>query len=132
MTTITTRLEPATYRRSTLAFGLAAGLCLAVGSSLERPLLGVGLYTVGMTAAAVLPYAVDVRLFDERDDRIHRRASGLTLALFGWLSALVYPSLVVLAGTDHFSWGPASVAVAWTTTLVYGVYLLAVGYHRTR
>ncbi|WP_211694175.1 DUF2178 domain-containing protein [Natronomonas salina] len=128
----TTRFEPATYRRSTLAFGLAAGLCLAVGAMIERPLLGVGLYAVGMAVAAALPYAVDVRLFDERDDRIHRRASGLTLALFGWLSALVYPSLVVPAGTEHFSWGPASAAVAWTTTVVYSVYLLAMGYYRTR
>lgn len=128
----TIRFEPATYRRSTIAFGLAAALSLAVGAAVERPLVGVGLYAVGMTAALALPYAVDVRLFDERDDLIHRRASGLTLALFGWLSALVYPSLVVLAGTEHFSWGPASAAVAWTTAVVYGVYLLALGYYRTR
>lgn len=115
-----------------VGFGLAAGLALAVGAALERPLLGVGLYAVGLTAAVSLPYATDVRLFDERDDRIHRRASGLTLALFGWLSAVAYPSLVVLSGTDHFSWGPASTAVAWTTVAVYGVYLLALCYYRVR
>lgn len=115
-----------------VGFGLIAAFALAAGAALERPIVGVGLYVGGMTAAVALPYAVDVRLFDERDDRIHRQASGLTLALFGWLSALVYPSLVVLAGTEHFSWGPASAAVAWTTAVVYGVYLLALGYYRTR
>lgn len=115
-----------------VAFGLLAALALAVGAMLKRPLVGVGLYAAGMTAALAVPYVADARLFDERDDRLHERASGLTLALFGWLSALVYPSLVVLAGTEYFSWGPASTALAWTTAVVYGVYLLALGYYRVR
>jgi hypothetical protein len=126
----TTRLEPTTYRRSIVAFGAFAALCLAAGAALERPLVGGRLYAVGLTAAVAVPYAVGVPLFDERDDRLHERTSGLTLALFGWLSALVYPSLLALSAARRFSWGPTSTALAWTTAGAYGVYLLALGYYR--
>lgn len=130
--TTTSSFDPETYRRMIVLFALFAGVALGVGTALERPLVAVGLYAVGMTAAAVTPQFAGTQLFDERDDALHRRASGTTLALFGWLSALVYPSLVVLSTTDQFSWGPASAAVAWTTIAVYGTYLIAFGYHRTR
>lgn len=56
----------------------------------------------------------------------------MTLALFGWLSALVYPSLVVLSGTPHFSWGPATAAIAWTTVVVYVTYGVLRGYYQYR
>ena len=85
-----------------------------------------------MTAAVAIPYTTDHLLFDERDDTIHRRASGFTMAAFGWLSALVFPSLVVLSATDYFAWGPVSVTVAWTTAIVYMIYGVALGYYRGR
>lgn len=106
-----------------------AGVALAAGAALERQLVGVGLYAIGMVAAFAIPRVTDVPVFDERNDAIHRRASGATLALFGWLSALVFPSLVVLSGTDHFSWGPSTVALAWTTLAVYATYAHALGYY---
>lgn len=130
--TTTSSFKPETYRRMIGLFALFAGVALGIGTALERPFVAVGLYAVGMTAAAVTPRFAGLRLFDERDDALHRRASGTTLALFGWLSALVYPSLVVLSTTEYFSWGPASAAVAWTTVAVYGTYLVAFGYHRVR
>ncbi|ELZ03464.1 DUF2178 domain-containing protein [Natrialba asiatica] len=122
--------SPATYKRLMGICGVAGGLALGIGTALNRPVIAVVLYAVGLTAAVVIPYGTAGPLFDERDDAIHRRASGTTLALFGWLSALVYPSLVVLSGTKLFSWGPASAAVAWTTVVVYGTYAVALGYFR--
>ncbi|MFC7115720.1 DUF2178 domain-containing protein [Natronoarchaeum sp. GCM10025703] len=124
--------SPKTYKRLMLALGVFAGVSLGVGSALQRPFIAVGLYVVGMTAAVSIPYTTDHLLFDERDDTIHRRASGFTMAAFGWLSALVFPSLVVLSATDHFAWGPASVTVAWTTAIVYMTYGVALGYYRDR
>lgn len=128
----TTRFTPTTYRRSITVFGLVAGAALGLGTAFEYPLVGVGLYALAMTAAVAVPSVADATLADERHREIHGRASGVTLALFGWLSAIVYPSLVVLSTTEHFAWGPASAAVAWTTVAVYGVYLLARGYYAAR
>ena len=124
--------EPETYKRLILACGLFAGIALGVGTAIQRPYIAVGLYALGIVGAVAVPYTTDYTLFDERDDTIHRRASGTTLAAFGWLSALVFPSLVVLSSTPTFAWGPASAAVAWTTAVVYGCYALLVGYYRYR
>lgn len=129
---ITQNGAPETYKRLITACGLLGGLALGIGTALSRPFIGVGLYAVGLIAAASIPYATGVTLFDERDDALHQRASGFTLALFGWLSALVYPSLVVLWGTGHFSWGPATAAIAVTTAIVYMVYGVAFGYYQYR
>lgn len=121
---------PTTYKRLMLASGMFAGIALGLGAALDRPLYGVAFYVVGLTSATAIPYLTDHTLFDERDDAIHERASGLTLALFGWLAALIFPSLVLLSSTEYFSWGPASVTLAWTTAIVYITYGLALGYYR--
>ncbi|MFC4541218.1 DUF2178 domain-containing protein [Halosolutus amylolyticus] len=123
---------PETYKRLMLACCVFAGVALGVGSALQRPLVAVGLYAVGMIAAVAIPSATSYTLFDERDDTIHRRASGFTLTLFGWLAAIVFPSLVVLSSTRYFSWGTASVTLAWTTAAVYVTYGVAIGYYRRR
>ncbi|MCY4731885.1 DUF2178 domain-containing protein [Natronomonas gomsonensis] len=130
--TTTTRFDPTTYRRTTFGVTLLAALALAFGVVFEVPFVGIAVYALGLVAVFSLPAVTDVRLFDERDDAIARKAAGTTLTLFGWLSAIVYPSLVALSATGQFSWGPASTAVAFATAAVYAVYLLALGYHRYR
>lgn len=122
--------EPETYKRLMVACSVLAGVALGVGAALEYQLVGVGLYVVGLTAALAIPYTTEYTLFDERDDVIHRRASGATLALFGWLAALVFPSLVVLSTTSYFSWGTASATLGWTTAVVYATYGVALAYYR--
>jgi uncharacterized membrane protein len=130
--TATTRFDPATYKRITVGLTLLAALALAGGVVFERPFVGIGVYALGLGTVFVLPSVADVRLFDERDETIARNASATTLTLFGWLSAIVYPSLVALSATGGFSWGPASSAVAFGTAALYGTYALALGYHRYR
>lgn len=67
-----------------VAFGIVGGLALGLGAAIERPFVGVGVYVLAMTAAVAVPRFAEYTLFDERDDAIHRRASGITLALFGY------------------------------------------------
>ncbi|MCD2201341.1 DUF2178 domain-containing protein [Halobacterium sp. KA-4] len=107
-----------------------AGIALGVGTALEFPLVAVGLYILGMAGGMVIPYITDYTMFDERDTTIHQRASGTTLALFGWLSTLVFPSLVALSTTPHFEWGPATTTLSITTAIVYLTYALLLGYYR--
>ena len=132
MNATTTRFDPGTYRRATAGLSLLAAAALAGGTVFRRPFVGVGIYAIALGSVFVLPAVTDATLFDERDDEVTGRASAATLTLFGWLSALVYPSLVVLSATGRFSWGPASSAVAFATAGVYGTFGLALAYYRSR
>ena len=121
---------PETYKRLMAACFLFAGIALGVGTALEVPLVAVGLYVLGMASGMGIPWLTDYTLFDERDDMIHQRASGVTLAVFGWLAAIVFPSLVVLSTTPYFEWGIVSTTLSITTVVVFGTYALLLGYYR--
>ncbi len=124
-----TQFDPGTYRRATAGLSLLAAVALAAGTALQRPFVGIGLYAVALGSVFALPAVTDATLFDERDDEVMGRASAATLTLFGWLSALVYPSLVALSTTEYFAWGPASSAVAFATAGLYAVFGVAVAYY---
>lgn len=121
--------EPKTYKRLMGISFVLAGLALGLGTALDQQLIGVGLYVVAMATGFAIPYLSEYTLFDERDDTIHRQASATTLTLFGWLAAIVFPSLVVLETTPHFSWGPASWTLAMTTAVVYLTFALLTLYY---
>ncbi|MCU4926864.1 DUF2178 domain-containing protein [Halobacteria archaeon AArc-dxtr1] len=128
-TTIQSR-SPEAYKRLMVACFVFAGIALGVGTALEFPLVAVGLYVLGVTGGMMIPYTTNYTLFDERDDTIHQRASGVTLAVFGWLAAIVFPSLVALSTTPHFEWGPVTTTLSITTAVVYITYGLLLGYYR--
>lgn len=107
-----------------------AGIALGVGTVLEFQLIGVGLYILGMASGMMIPYTTEYTMFDERDDTIHQRASGATLALFGWLAAITFPSLVALSTTTYFEWGSVTATLSITTAVVYITYALLAGYYR--
>lgn len=121
---------PETYKRLMIACFVFAGLALGVVTALEFPLVAVGLYVLGLASGSVIPYITDYTMFDERDDTVHQRASGATLAVFGWLAAIVFPSLVALSTTSYFKWESTTVTLSITTAVVYITYALLVGYHR--
>ncbi|MDG5818970.1 DUF2178 domain-containing protein [Natronococcus sp. A-GB7] len=121
---------PEAYKRLMVACFVFAGIALGVGTALEFPLVAVGLYVLGMAGGMMIPYTTNYTLFDERDDTIHQRASGVTLAVFGWLAAIVFPSLVALSTTPHFEWGPVTMTLSITTAVVYITYGLLLGYYR--
>lgn len=128
----TTRFDPGTYRRATAGLALLAAVALAGGTVLQRPFVGIGVYVLALGTVFVLPAVTEARVYDERDDELMGRASATTLMLFGWLSALVYPSLVALSATGQFSWGPASSAVAFATAGLYATFGLVLLYYRYR
>lgn len=121
---------PETYKRLMVACFVFAGIALGVGTALEFPLVAVGVYVLGMAGGMIIPYTTDYTLFDERNDTIHQRASGVTLAVFGWLAAIVFPSLVALSTTSYFEWGPVTTTLSITTAVVYITYGLLLGYYR--
>ncbi|SDY61657.1 hypothetical protein SAMN05216564_10713 [Halopenitus persicus] len=79
-----------------------------------------------------IPYLTDEPLLDDYDEAIHQRASGVTLTLFGWLSAIVFPSFIVLSATPYFKWGPWTTILRNITGTIYITYALLVGYYRWR
>lgn len=127
---VTRSRPPETYKRLIIACFVFAGLALGVGTALGYPFVGVALYVLGMAGGVVIPYTTDYTMFDERDDAVHQRASGATLAVFGWLAAVVFPSLVVLSTTSYFEWGAVTATLSITTAVVYVTYALLVGYYR--
>jgi len=98
--------------------GLALGVLIAAGYSLA----GVAGFVVFFGAAAYLQASYSGTLFDERDRQIHERASGWTLSLFGWASAVFFPTMTVLVALDYTTWPTWLVPIAFTVPLVYGVY----------
>jgi uncharacterized membrane protein len=102
-------------RRRTVWAGLWILGAVALGglTALNRPLVGVGLYTVMAIAAIAMWRRYPGTLFDERDASIHRQASGFTLGLFAIVSAVVFPLLTALYGLGLFEWG------AWTTASAF-------------
>lgn len=123
-------LAPETSKRLMTGLFVFAGVALGLGSAFEYQLIGVGLYAVGMVGGFAVPVVTELTLFDERDRQIQQRASAFTLTVFGWLAAIVFPALVVLSTTPHFSWGPASITLSFTTTAVYLTWGLALLYYR--
>lgn len=75
------------------------------------PLAGVGAFVVGFGGALALAAASSVSMWDERDDRIHERAAGWTVALFGWIAAVAFPTVVVLEALGAIAWP------AWLTPI---------------
>jgi uncharacterized membrane protein len=123
-------LPPETSKRLMTGLFAFAGVALGLGSAFEYQLLGVGLYAASMVGGFAVPIVTGHTLFDERDRQIQQRASAFTLTVFGWLAAIVFPALVVLSTTSHFSWGPASVTLSFTTAAVYLTWGLALLYYR--
>lgn len=122
--------SPESYKRLMTACFVFAGLTLGVGSALEHQLVAVSIYILGMVGGMSVPYVADYTMFDERDDAIHQRASGATLAVFGWLSAITFPSLVALSTTPYFEWGAVTTTLSITTAIVYITYAILLGYYR--
>lgn len=111
-----------------VAFALYFGL-----QAIGHPIAGVGAFAVCFGVAIILVVRSNARLFDERDRRIHERAAGHTVALYGWISAIAFPSLVVLDALDRIAmpeWlGPIGAAVI-VFYLTYAAIQLGLFYRR--
>jgi uncharacterized membrane protein len=112
-------------RRYRLTFGALSGLsglALGVLVAAGQPLVGVAGFVVFLGAAGALQAQYSEPLFDERDKQTHERAAGWTLTLFGWASAVFFPTMTVLAALEYTAWPEWLVPIAFTVPLVYGTY----------
>lgn len=113
-----------TYRSATVGLWFVAGLVLAGGLIVGRPIAGaVGFWVVAVGSIG-LSKQYDGTLFDERDRRVYRSAAGTTLALFGWGSAVLFTTMTVLAALDLATWPRWLVPISWAVALVYGTLLV--------
>jgi uncharacterized membrane protein len=90
------------YRRG--AFGiLAAGVVgFAIGVSIDRPVVGVGLYWAGFVGFFALKRWSPIELFDERDCALERRASYDAVRLAGVAMVVFAPGASVLEETGSY------------------------------
>lgn len=124
-----TELAPGTTRRIVTGLGVGGGLALGVLVALERPLVGVALYALAMLASVGLQHRSDAVLYDERDRTHAQSAASLTLRLYGYASAVVFPALTLAWALGYFDWPLWSVALAFAVAalyLTYGGFRLAV------
>lgn len=109
-------------RRTVGALAVVAGLALAAFTVLNRPLVGVGIYALAMVAVVAVQFRAETTVFDERDEAIAEEAAQLTLTVFGWASAVVFPALTVAWGLGRFEWGPGTRAIAFGVAALYLTY----------
>lgn len=116
-------LESATQVRRTVGLLAAvAGVGLAAFVVLERPLIGVAVYVLAMIGTVLVQSRAELPVFDERDTAIAQEAAQMTLTIFGWASAGIFPALTVAWGLGKFDWGPASTAIALFVSVLYLTY----------
>lgn len=98
--------------------GLVLGTLIAVG----RPILGVVGFGVLLGGTVAIETWYDGPLHDERDRRRHERAAGRTLTVFGWASAILFPTLTLFVALDRLAWPAWLTPIALVVPLVYGTY----------
>ncbi|ELY93010.1 hypothetical protein C482_20086 [Natrialba chahannaoensis JCM 10990] len=96
-----------TYERA--VWGLVGIGCLGLlaGILLEEQLIGTATYLVtvwaAMIVAVVVPYVSDTKLADERDERLHNRASGMTIGIAAMVGIGIVPALYVLGAGNYMT-----------------------------
>lgn len=114
--------DPLRVRKAVGGLAAIAGLALGVLTALNRPLVGVVIYAVAMVGVVAVHSRTERPVFDERDEAIAKEAAQLTLTIFGWGSAGVFPVLTAAWGLGYFEWGPATSAVALSVAVLYLTY----------
>ncbi len=100
----TVAASPQRYKRVVnwiFAVGIAG---LFAGMAFDQPLAGTTIYLagtwLGSGLAALLPRVSDATLVDERDQAVHRRASGLAVTITGAVGITVVPALYALSAAE--------------------------------
>lgn len=113
----TARLPLPASTRSTYAALWAVGAVLYAGLLVVGyPLVAVAAFAVCGIAAMALHARSDRPTFDERDREVFGEAGRHTIALLGMLSAVVFPTMVVLDALNY---------AEWPVWLAYGGYFVA-------
>ncbi|ELY89490.1 hypothetical protein C483_13218 [Natrialba hulunbeirensis JCM 10989] len=109
-----------TYERT--IWGLVGIGCLGLlaGILLGEQLIGTATYLVTVWAAVIvagtLPYVSDTKLADERDERLHNQASGMTIGIAFVAGIGIIPALYVLDAGNY---------ITISATVWGGIYLFS-------
>ncbi|WP_331235961.1 DUF2178 domain-containing protein [Natronorarus salvus] len=118
--------EPLARRRRhrRLIYGsLAVGILgLLVGIRLEQFLAGVLVYWAGFAGMLGVWWFSPVRLYDERETAIERRASDYTLGVFAFALVIGAPGGLVLEDGGVLTLPPSFHGSVWALVAVYTVF----------
>lgn len=95
------------YRRLMIGSVVGGTVGFVVAVSAGFPLVGVGLYWIGIVGWLAVWRGTSTPLFDERDRALERRAITLAFTLFAAALILLWPALVVSAELDVYTPPPA-------------------------
>ena len=128
----TSKYDPLTYRRLSTACFLLAGVALFVASVIDFPYFGIAVYAVLGVAGFGVRHLVDATLFDERDGRLHDRASGSTITIISYTGIVAIPAAVGLDIAGYLSLSPEWFGFMMAFPALIGTHLVARIYHRYR
>ncbi len=113
------------YNRIVIAVFAVGVLSFFVGMALDRYVVGLVVYSVaclsGVAALLYLRFVSTVRLADEREQRLHERASGAYVTLVAMVGLPVVIGLYLFDATRYYTISP----FLWgAISAVSGLYLL--------
>lgn len=125
MTTTHPIREGQRYNRIVLAVFAVGIVGFFVGMLIDRTFVGVAVYAVaclsGIAALLYLQFVSSVRLADEREQRLHERASGAVVMIVAYAGLPVIVCLYLLETGGSYSIPPVVWGGIFTLS---GVYLL--------
>jgi len=116
-----------TYRRSYIGSWLTGTVAFVVLIVAGYPVGGAIAFGGAALVAVNLQREYEGPLFDGRDDAILKEASISTIAIFGVVSGIFFPTMTVLNALDIYQWPAWLTPIAWFVAalfLVWGVNLL--------
>lgn len=120
------------YRRLLYGAILVGTLGFIAAESVGYPLVGVGLYWLGIIVFVGVLRGTSVTLFDERERELERRASHITLLVFATALIVLAPTLSALAELGRYTAPPAFDGALVTIAgeaIVFGVVYLRLRTH---
>jgi len=95
------------YRFAYVGSSLAGVLAMFLALRLDRPLVGIGLYWLGVAGMAAIFWLSPVELFDERERSRERLAALRTIQIVGVVAIVAVPGLVALEEVGYATITPA-------------------------
>jgi uncharacterized membrane protein len=116
-----------TYRRSYIGSWLTGTVAFIGLIVAGYPVVGAVAFGLAALVAVNLQREYDGPMFDERDDAIVKRASVNTIAIFGVVSGIFFPTMTTLHALNIYQWPAWLTPIAWFVAalfLMWGVNLL--------
>ena len=125
--------EQTRKRYEQLVYGVfaVAIVGLLAGLAFGYQLAGATIYLVGVWLGVgltfLLPKLSDVTFYDERDEDLHRRASGLTMSVLFIVALGVVPAVYVLDAAGYVTITPTMWGSIWTASALFLLWGLCYG-----